>query len=101
MHTAQVSALALCKVSKTEVLLRWLGRARRHEHEDRLFWRLDEVPQEALQALQVSGASPCTPLLTAPCSADPLSMLGCIWRPDVPRGAAGSQPCPSPCADNC
>jgi hypothetical protein len=51
---AQVSALALCKLSKTEVLLRWLGKARRHEHEERLFWRLDEAPAEALQALQVS-----------------------------------------------
>ena len=58
----QVSALALCKVSKTEVLLRWLGRARRHEQEDRLFWRLDEVPKEALEALQVSTGGPllCT-----------------------------------------
>ena len=50
---AQVTSLALCKLSKTEVLLRWLGKARRHEQEERLFWRLDEAPEEALQALQV------------------------------------------------
>lgn len=53
----QVSALALCKLNKTDVFLRWANPRKRHEPEQDLFWRLDEVPQEALDLLQVG---PCT-----------------------------------------
>ena len=59
----QVSALALCKLNKTDVFLRWASPSRRHEAEEGLFWRLDEVPQEALDMLQVGpcAACPCMP----------------------------------------
>ena len=55
----QVSALALCKLNKTDVFLRWASPSKRHEAEQDLFWRLDEVPQEALDVLQVGLYTAC------------------------------------------
>ena len=50
----QVTSLALCKVNKSEMLLRRLNQHFRHERTEELFWKNDEVPAEALKILQVS-----------------------------------------------
>jgi len=49
----QVTSLALCKRNKNEVFLRGLNKRARHDNSADLFWRFDEVPEEALQVLQV------------------------------------------------
>jgi hypothetical protein len=53
----QVTALALCKLNKNEMYMGRLSRRARHERTDDLFWRYDEVPEEALQILQVGHCS--------------------------------------------
>lgn len=50
----QVTSLALCKVNKSEMLLRRLNQHFRHERTEELFWKNNEVPAEALKILQVS-----------------------------------------------
>ena len=49
----QVTSLALCKVNKSEMILRRLSQHFRHERAQELFWQNDEVPQEALDILKV------------------------------------------------
>lgn len=51
----QVTSLALCKVNKSEMLLRRLNQHFRHKRTEELFWKNDEVPAEALKILQVSS----------------------------------------------
>ena len=49
----QVTSLALCKVNKSEMILRRLSQHFRHERTQELFWQNNEVPQEALDILKV------------------------------------------------
>ncbi len=51
----QVTSLALCKVNKSEMFLRRLSQHFRHERTHDLFWKTDEVPQEALEILKASS----------------------------------------------
>lgn len=57
----QVTSLALCKRNKSEVFLRGLHKRARHDNSADLFWRYDEVPDEALQVLQVRPLTPPSP----------------------------------------
>lgn len=50
----QVTSLALCKLNKSDAFLRGLTKRMRHEHTGDLFWRYSQVPDEAMQVLQVS-----------------------------------------------
>ena len=54
VYGLQVTSLALCKVNKSEMLLRRLNQHFRHARTEELFWKKDEVPAEALKILQVS-----------------------------------------------
>lgn len=53
----QVTSLALCKVNKSEMFLRRLSQHFRHERTHDLFWKNEEVPQEALDILKVSQST--------------------------------------------
>ena len=48
----QVTSLALCKVNKSEMFLRRLSQHFRHERTNELFWKMHDVPHEALQILK-------------------------------------------------
>ena len=61
----QVTSLALCKVNKSEMLLRRLHQHFRHERTEELFWKNDEVPAEALKILQVSFSPRCLECVSA------------------------------------
>lgn len=49
-----MTALALCKLNKNEMYTGRLSKRMRHEHTSDLFWRYEDVPEEALAILQAS-----------------------------------------------
>ena len=55
---AQVTALALCKHNKNDLLLLKLRRHVRHGRARGMFWRYHQVPKEALAVLEVRLARP-------------------------------------------